>query len=189
MTSLICSDGRLCRSGSPKNKKPRRKTRQGVASVNHPRETARCIQPTIRPTEYRCYIKEGIPYATAGAVTASWNIPSSSGQLPVPVALNAPSPTLFRDYYTSFGRKCKGLIYRYRRNKCFRLCRSAGFRRYYAKSILSFGNHGNPPCTAHSTILHSAFCILRFKTPRILSHISSFPQRCFPTFPMARILQ
>ena len=27
-------------------------------------------------------------------------IPSSSGQLPVPVALNAPSPTLFIDYYT-----------------------------------------------------------------------------------------
>ena len=28
------------------------------------------------------------------------NIPSSSGQLPVPVALNAPSPTLFRVHYT-----------------------------------------------------------------------------------------
>jgi len=26
--------------------------------------------------------------------------PSSSGQLPVPVALNAPSPTLFCVYYT-----------------------------------------------------------------------------------------
>ncbi|MBE6986533.1 MAG: hypothetical protein E7433_03805 [Ruminococcaceae bacterium] len=53
-------------------------------------------QPTVRPTEYRCYIKEAyFPYATAGAETASWKNPSSSGQLPVPVALNAPSPTLF----------------------------------------------------------------------------------------------
>ena len=33
--------------------------------------------------------------------------PSSSGQLPVPVALNAPSPTLFTAYYTRFHRKSK----------------------------------------------------------------------------------
>ena len=31
----------------------------------------------------------------AGAVTASWKNPSSFGQLPVPMALNALSPTLF----------------------------------------------------------------------------------------------
>ena len=36
--------------------------------------------------------------------------PSSAGQLPVPVALNAASPTLFRSYYTRFVRKCKYLI-------------------------------------------------------------------------------
>jgi hypothetical protein len=42
------------------------------------------IQPTIRPTEYRCYIKEVVLYATAGAVTASWKTPSSSGQTPRP---------------------------------------------------------------------------------------------------------
>ena len=30
-------------------------------------------QPTNCPTEYRCYIKEGFHYATAGAVTPSWN--------------------------------------------------------------------------------------------------------------------
>ena len=48
-----------------------------------------------RPTEYRCYIKEVFLYATAGAVTPSRIIPSSSGQLPVPVALHARSPTLF----------------------------------------------------------------------------------------------
>ena len=29
------------------------------------------------------------------------------GKLPVPVALNALSPTLFTDYYTRFYRKCK----------------------------------------------------------------------------------
>ena len=33
--------------------------------------------------------------------------PSSTGQLPVPAALNARSPTLFRDYYTRFDSKCK----------------------------------------------------------------------------------
>ena len=64
-------------------------------------------QPTIRPTEYRCYIKEVTHYATAGAVTASWIIPSSSGQLPVPEALNAPSPTLFILYDTRLRAGCK----------------------------------------------------------------------------------
>ena len=34
------------------------------------------------------------------------------GKLPVPVALNAPSPTLFTDNYTRFYRKCKYLFYR-----------------------------------------------------------------------------
>lgn len=33
--------------------------------------------------------------------------PSSSGQLPVPVALNAKLPTLFSPYYTRFAVKCK----------------------------------------------------------------------------------
>ncbi|OLA36968.1 MAG: hypothetical protein BHW31_06145 [Firmicutes bacterium CAG:110_56_8] len=47
-------------------------------------EGQRLKAPTIRPTEYRCYIKEVIPYATAGAVTPSWNIPSSAGQTPRP---------------------------------------------------------------------------------------------------------
>ena len=35
-----------------------------------------------------------VPIWAAGAVTSSWNDPSSSGQLPVPVALNAGLPTL-----------------------------------------------------------------------------------------------
>ena len=40
------------------------------------------------------------------------------GKLPVPVALNALSPTLFTDYYTRFDRKCKYLFYRYYRINC-----------------------------------------------------------------------
>lgn len=35
------------------------------------------------------------------------NVPSSSGQLPVPVALDARLPTLFSAYYTRFASKCK----------------------------------------------------------------------------------
>ena len=34
------------------------------------------------------------------------------GKLPVPVALNAPSPTLFTNYYTRFYRNCKYLFFR-----------------------------------------------------------------------------
>ena len=68
-----------------KKRNPPAFTRQGVyrfteSSVG----SGSNIQPTIRPTEYRCYIKEIVPYATAGAVTASWIFPSSSGQTPRP---------------------------------------------------------------------------------------------------------
>ena len=64
--------------------------------MDHPWGRAARFQPTIRPTEYRCYIKEDVQYATAGAVTPSWNtFLRPPGKLPVPVALNARSPTLF----------------------------------------------------------------------------------------------
>jgi hypothetical protein len=63
--------------------------RRGGFTDMETRRKGSAIQPTICPTEYRCYIKEDVPYATAGAVTPSWKNPSSSGQLPVPVALNA----------------------------------------------------------------------------------------------------
>ncbi len=36
-------------------------------------------------------------------------IPSSAGQLPVPAALNARSPTLFIGYYTRKDWNCKGV--------------------------------------------------------------------------------
>ena len=45
----------------------------------------------------------------AGAETTPWNNPSSSGQLPVPVALNASLPTLFKSYYTRRKFKSKDL--------------------------------------------------------------------------------
>lgn len=52
--------------------------------------------------------KGGYPIWAAGAVIPSWkSFPSSSGQLPVPVALNARSPTLFAHYYTRFFSKSK----------------------------------------------------------------------------------
>ena len=70
--------------------------RQGVTVTDYPWGRAAKKQPTIRPTEYRCYIKEDVQYATAGAVTPSWNtFLRPPGKLPVPVALNARSPTLF----------------------------------------------------------------------------------------------
>ena len=43
----------------------------------------------------------------AGAETTPWKNPSSSGQLPVPVALNASLPTLFKSYHTRRKPKCK----------------------------------------------------------------------------------
>ena len=49
----------------------------------------------------------------AGAETTPWKNPSSSGQLPVPVALNASLPTLFRSYYTRRKRKSKDPIGKY----------------------------------------------------------------------------
>ena len=58
-------------------------------------EKAADIQPTVRPTEYRCYIKEVFLYATAEAETPSWIKSFVHRTLPVPTALNARLPTLF----------------------------------------------------------------------------------------------
>ena len=53
-------------------------------------------QPTIRPTEYRCFIKEVSPLWRSGCENPIVEkFPSSSGQLPVPMALNARLSTLF----------------------------------------------------------------------------------------------
>ena len=49
----------------------------------------------------------------AGAETTPWKNPSSSGQLPVPVALNASLPTLFKSYYTRRKFKSKDPIGKY----------------------------------------------------------------------------
>ena len=85
----------------------RRKGRQ-ITDTDNPWGRATLKAATIRPTEYRCYIKEVIPYATAGAVTPSWKaFLRPPGKLPVPVALNAGSPTLFTAQYTRIVGKCK----------------------------------------------------------------------------------
>ena len=82
--------------------------------VQHPEGKASEIQPTICPTEYRCYIKEGFLYVCSGCGNDTVEkIPSSSGQLPVPVALNASLPTLFKSYHTRRNSKSKDLIGKY----------------------------------------------------------------------------
>ena len=52
--------------------------------------------------------KGGIPICNSGCGDPIVErVPSSVGQLPVPTALNAGSPTLFKTNYTSFVNKCK----------------------------------------------------------------------------------
>ena len=65
-------DSFLCPNG-PYNEKPLRHSRRGAVPTWITRgEGGSEKQPTIRPTEYRCYIKEGFhQYATAGADTPS----------------------------------------------------------------------------------------------------------------------
>ena len=90
-----------------------------------PKEKAADIQPTIRPTEYRCYIKEVFPYATAGAETPSWIKTFVHRTLPVPAALDARLPTLFAVIIHQFAGKVNrnyqnlGILlrYMYRRNQ------------------------------------------------------------------------
>ena len=60
------------------------------------REKAANIQPTVRPTEYRCYIKEVFPICNSGCGNPIVDlILRPPDKLPVPVALDARSPTLF----------------------------------------------------------------------------------------------
>ena len=79
----------------PENKNaPQQKAVGSSISRMYLRSGQATSQSTVRPTEYRSH-KGGHPLWAAGAETPSWTRPSSSGQLPVPVALNARSPTLF----------------------------------------------------------------------------------------------
>ena len=65
---------RPCPFRHPRTQKSPTANRQGAFTESGIRpEKGSKYQPTVRPTEYRCYIEEGIPYATAGAVTPSWN--------------------------------------------------------------------------------------------------------------------
>ena len=66
-------------------------------------------QPTIRPTEYRCFIKEVNPLWRSGCENPIVEkFPSSSGQLPVPMALNARLSTLFAHTIHHVTGKVKG---------------------------------------------------------------------------------
>ena len=52
-------------------------------------------QPTVRPTEYRCNIREGIHYGQRVRKLHRGQSPSSAVQLPIMAALHAGLPTLF----------------------------------------------------------------------------------------------
>ena len=67
-------------------------------------------QPTFRPTEYRCYIKEKVHYATAGAVTPSRNMSFVRHTTPhLDGTLREVSYSV-RMYYTSLFSICKYLF-------------------------------------------------------------------------------
>ena len=67
-------------------------------------------QPTIRPTEYRCFIKEVNPLWRSGCENPIVEkIPSSFGQLPVPMALDARFSTLFAHTIHQMTGKVKGI--------------------------------------------------------------------------------
>ena len=67
-------------------------------------------QPTIRPTEYRCFIKEVNPLWRSGCENPIVEkFPSSFGQLPVPMALDARFSTLFAHTIHQMTGKVKGI--------------------------------------------------------------------------------
>ena len=81
-----------CRQG-PCTQKPPRKIRRGVTAWTD--WDVQQIQPTKRPTEYRCYIKEVIHYGQRVRRSYRGQSPSSVTQLPILTALHAGSSTLF----------------------------------------------------------------------------------------------
>ena len=88
------------------------------------------IQPTIRPTEYRCYIKEdNHHYGAAGAESSSWALPFVRRSTPHPAALDARfllcSPHIIVYWEEKVNRNCQFLsdtfrtnLYRYVYIKC-----------------------------------------------------------------------
>ena len=67
-------------------------------------------QPTIRPTEYRCYIKEDFLYATAGAVTPSRISSFVLRATPRPGGTSREVSYSVPDYHTTKDRICKYLF-------------------------------------------------------------------------------
>ena len=78
--------------------------------MDDPRETA-ANTADHSPDRVSLLHKGGYPICNSGCGDPIVErVPSSSGQLPVPVALNAGSPTLFRKHDTAKEGKCKYLI-------------------------------------------------------------------------------
>ena len=66
-----------------------------LTDIDDPSEKAANIQPTVRPTEYRCYIKEVFPICNSGRENPIVDKSFVRRTLPVPVALDARLSTLF----------------------------------------------------------------------------------------------
>ena len=76
--------------------------------MDHPWVMAAFIQPTIRPTEYRCYIKEVNPIWRSGCgYPIADGSPSSVTQLPITDSTSRRVSYSVPDYYTRKPRKCK----------------------------------------------------------------------------------
>ena len=88
-------------------KKPRRKTVRGVQTQARQGIDSE-IQPTNRPTEYRCYIKE-FPSIMTQRVRMPYRGPKSfvCHTTPHSDSTSRRVPTLFRSYCTTFIDKCK----------------------------------------------------------------------------------
>ena len=83
--------------------------------------TRKQIQPTIRPTEYRCYIKgDDHHYGAAGAEASSWAKPFVRRSTPHPAALDARfllcSPHIIVYQEEKVNRNCHILAMAFRTN-------------------------------------------------------------------------
>ena len=80
------------------NKKIPDTTVRELQFLDHPREKAACKTADHSPDRVSLLHKGGFPICNSGCGDPIVErVPSSVGQLPVPTALNAGSPTLFRN--------------------------------------------------------------------------------------------
>ena len=118
-------------SQRPINAKIPDKSCQGVTSIGDPKGMGSEKTADQLPDRVSLLHKGGFPLCNSGCGDPIVeHVPSSIGQLPVPTALNAGSPTLFRNYYTVKHWKSKYLL-----SKGWRNCSLAGKARSgYARS-------------------------------------------------------